>query len=410
MTRTHAAPHRLVRMVGRDPQEANRVATSLELLYDLTIVVAFGVTASEFAEALAGGHTAEGVAGFLIVLFAVCWAWMNSTWFSSAFDTDDWMVRLATMVQMAGVLILTAGVPELFAGFERGWEFHNQTLVLGYVVMRAPLFLLWWRASRDVVSRALSRAARRIAVWIVIIQVLWILLAVYPVPPALTLLAALGLFAVGMAVPYLLARRAGGIPWHPHHMAERYSLLTIISLGEVVVGTATSVGALHADRGWTPEVALVLVAGVSLAMALWWVYFSAPFAALLARRPQRLFRFIYPHTLLFLGVAATGAGLHLVALQAGGGSALGPAGSLVMIIVPAAVFVVTIRAMVAGLRDRGTGGVRAGEALSVVGLSGVAVAATAAGAPLVLGLALAASAPWLAVIASERQGRAEPAP
>ena len=37
--------HRVVRMSGRDPSKPHRVATPLELLFDLTFVVAFGVAA-----------------------------------------------------------------------------------------------------------------------------------------------------------------------------------------------------------------------------------------------------------------------------------------------------------------------------------------------------------------------------
>ena len=48
---------------------------------------------------------------FPIVFFAIWWAWMNFTWFASAYDTDDVAYRLAVFVQMAGVLVFAAGVP-----------------------------------------------------------------------------------------------------------------------------------------------------------------------------------------------------------------------------------------------------------------------------------------------------------
>ena len=44
--------HRLRRMTGRDPHEAHRAATPLELLDDLTLVVAFSLAGSQFAHAL----------------------------------------------------------------------------------------------------------------------------------------------------------------------------------------------------------------------------------------------------------------------------------------------------------------------------------------------------------------------
>ena len=95
--------HRVRRMTGRDPDEQHRVATPLELLFDLTFVVAFGIAANEFAHLLAEDHVGAGLLGFLFATFAVCWAWINFTWFASAYDTDDWVYRLMTMVQMVGV-------------------------------------------------------------------------------------------------------------------------------------------------------------------------------------------------------------------------------------------------------------------------------------------------------------------
>ena len=62
--------HRRRRMTGRDPHEEHRSATPLELLYDLTFVVAFGIAADELAHFLADGHFVSGVFGFCFATFA----------------------------------------------------------------------------------------------------------------------------------------------------------------------------------------------------------------------------------------------------------------------------------------------------------------------------------------------------
>jgi hypothetical protein len=46
--------HRLRVMSGRDPYEQHRTATALELLYDLTFVVAFGVASEQLANRSSG--------------------------------------------------------------------------------------------------------------------------------------------------------------------------------------------------------------------------------------------------------------------------------------------------------------------------------------------------------------------
>ena len=51
--------HGAVRMVGRDPVEAGRAATPLELLFDLTFVIAFGAAANELAHFLAEEHVRD---------------------------------------------------------------------------------------------------------------------------------------------------------------------------------------------------------------------------------------------------------------------------------------------------------------------------------------------------------------
>ena len=95
-------------------------ATPLELLYDLTIVVAFGTAADELAHFVAEGHVGAGVVGFVFATFAVTWAWLNYSWFASAYDTDDWVFRLATMVQMVGVIVLALGLAQMFASIDHG--------------------------------------------------------------------------------------------------------------------------------------------------------------------------------------------------------------------------------------------------------------------------------------------------
>src|SRR5688500_8412200 len=39
------------------------------------------------------------------------WAWVNYTWFASAYDSGDIVFRLLTFVVMSGVLVLAAGTP-----------------------------------------------------------------------------------------------------------------------------------------------------------------------------------------------------------------------------------------------------------------------------------------------------------
>src|SRR4029450_13759043 len=128
--------HHRVRMGGRDPSEGNRTATPLELLFDLTFVIAFGAASNELAHQLAEGHLGTALLGFSFATFGVAWAWINFSWFASACDTADWVFRLATMVQMLGVLIFALGLPDMFASLYEGDIVDNRVMVAGYVGRR----------------------------------------------------------------------------------------------------------------------------------------------------------------------------------------------------------------------------------------------------------------------------------
>ena len=302
--------HRLRVMSGRDPNERHWTATPLELLYDLTFVVAFGVAGEQFAHLLAEGHFAAGLTAFSLAIFAICWAWINFSWFASAYDTDDWAFRLATMVQMVGVIILSLGLPQVFHSIDEGRPVDNSVTVAGYVVMRVAMLFLWWRAARQDPPR--RRACQTYAVTIGVAQIGWVLLLIVADSTVGEFFAwgAL-LLVIEMAGPVIAERRKGGTPWHAHHIAERYGLLTIITLGEGVIGTVASLGAVVESQGWTLDAALVAVAGTGLTFGLWWMYFTVPSAEVLHTHRERGFPWGYGHLLIFGSIAATGAGLHL---------------------------------------------------------------------------------------------------
>src|SRR5262245_40198665 len=139
-------------MPARTIDEPHRVASQLELLFDLTFVVAVAGVTAQLAHSIDDGHALGGILPFLEVFFAIWWAWMNFTWFASSYDNDDVPYRLLTLVQMAGVLVLAAGVP-------RAAEDGDFRLVtIGYITMRLGLVALWLRAGReDPPTRATTR-------------------------------------------------------------------------------------------------------------------------------------------------------------------------------------------------------------------------------------------------------------
>lgn len=332
--------HRVRRMSGRDPDEQHRVATPLELLFDLTFVIAFGIAANEFAHMLAADHVGPGLIAFSFATFAVCWAWINFTWFASAYDTDDWVYRLMTMLQMVGVIVMALGFPPMFASIEHGAHVDNRVMVAGYVVMRIALVGQWLRAAaQDPAHRA---ACLTYVTAVTFAQALWIAAIFVDTSVPTTMAIVVVLIGIETLGPILAEIRRGGTPWHAHHIAERYGLLTIIALGEGVVGTVASLTAAVNAQGWTFDAAFIVVAGIGLTFGMWWTYFLTSHAELLHVRRERSFWFGYFPIVTLGAIVATGAGLHAAAYYIEHHSELSSVATVMSVAVPVGIFVVSV--------------------------------------------------------------------
>ena len=393
--------HGLRLMSGRDPDEQHRVATPLELLYDLTFVVAFGVAGDQFAHLMAEGHFASGLIGFGFAIFAVCWCWMNFSWFASAYDTDDWVFRVATMVQMVGVIVLALGLPQVFHSIDAGHTIDNTVTVAGYVVMRLSMIFLWLRAARQDQPR--RRTCQTYAITIGVAQVGWVVLLLAHTPVAPFFAWGALLILIEMVGPVIAERGKGGTPWHAHHIAERYALLTIITLGEGVIGTVASLGAVVGSQGWNVDAVLVAVAGIGLTFGLWWMYFTVPAGEVLHVYRERVFPWGYGHILIFGSIAATGAGLHVAALYIGHQAHIGATATVMTVAIPVGVFAFALFALYAYL-------VRSGDPFHGVLLAGTAAILALAvllafvGLPMAVCLIVLMLAPLVTVVGYETVG------
>ena len=272
--------HHRRRLSGRDPDEAHRTATPLELLYDLTFVVAFGIAANELAHYVAEGHVWTGIAGFAFASFAVAWAWINYSWFASAYDTDDWVLRLATMVQMVGVIVLALGLEQVFASIDAGDALDNGVMVAGYVVMRVPMVFLWARAARarsgpppgggdlhlDDLGRAglLGRARDRRSADRDDVRVR----------------ARAHRGRDGRPADRAVPKGRDALACRPHRGALRPARDHHAGRGDHRHRRVDQRGRAR-PSGWTVDAAVVAFAGVGLTFAAWWTYFAIPWAEVL---------------------------------------------------------------------------------------------------------------------------------
>jgi low temperature requirement protein LtrA len=396
-----ALQHAVRRMTGRDPHERGRASTPLELLFDLTFVIAFGTAADELAHALVEDHVGEGVVAFVFATFAVSWAWINFSWFASAFDTDDRVYRLTTMVQMVGVVVFALGLPAFFASVVHHEAVDATNMIVGYVVMRVAMLAQWARAAQQDPERRAT--CRSMVVSLLVTQLLWVLMLVPELHLGAWLPVALVLVALEMAGPAYAESRLGGTPWHGHHIAERYGLMVIIALGEGLLGTTAALQPLI-EEGWTVEVAVLALAGVALVFGLWWTYFVLPHGELVSAYRSRSFAWGYGQMVVFGAIVAVGAGLHAAAYYLEDRhTELSATGTVLSVAVPIAAYVAALYVLYAVLTrslDPFHWLLVAGSAVVVL----VAVGLSVAGLSMVWCLAVLALTPWVTVVGYETVG------
>ena len=292
-------------LLARDPHEAHRASTPLELLFDLVTVIAVAAVTGGLHHAIAEGHGLAMLPNFVFLFLAIWWAWVNFTWLASAFGREDTLYRLLVLVLLGGALLFAGGVPSIFEtlSFRYG--------LLGWTVMRVATVGLWLRAARG--GPRYRRTALVYAVGISIAQVCWALLS-FLVAPSTGWFYVFGMacFLVEWTVP-VVAERHVRTPWHHHHIAERYGLLTIIVLGELLLSVARAFGRMYEAGTPTAAFATSAVSGLVVVFVLFWLYFAdeAP------RRTnaqgevplRHVFAWGYGHVFFYGAVAALGAGL-----------------------------------------------------------------------------------------------------
>ncbi|HEX2576450.1 MAG TPA: low temperature requirement protein A [Aquihabitans sp.] len=242
-----ARPHHLA------PEErVHESVRPLELYFDLVFVLGF----TQCTALMVARPTWDGIGHGVLVLAVLWWAWVGYSWLTSVIEPEEGVVRLALIAAMAGLLVVALCVPGAF-------DDDGRTFAIAYGVVRAVhigLFVLASRGGpglrRSVVTHAATTAAAVIllfgasfatdwgqeAVWVLAILVDWI----------------------GPAV-------LGIDGWRlvPAHFTERYNLVIILALGESIVALGAG-----AERELTAGVLVAAVLGVSVASALWWIYFD----------------------------------------------------------------------------------------------------------------------------------------
>jgi low temperature requirement protein LtrA len=282
----------------------------LELFFDLIFVVVISRLAHHLAVHL---HMLD-VVKFVVQFVAVFWVWNAFTYYTERFESDGMENRLFTflaMVPVAGLAIFAdEGLGATYVGF-----------ALAYLVARTVNQATWARAARHVPAfrpTAIRFLCGHLVVTAIILgsfaaqgSTRWVLFAVAVV--------------LDIATPYFTTAQQAVLPkLSTSKFPERFGQLTMIVLGEAVVGVIVGLSGLaeHGQLGGS-GIGIGLL-GLAVGFALWWLYFD--FVA--RRTPRPLFitalGWVYLHLLTLTAITVTGAGISVVITDAAAGSLSNP--------------------------------------------------------------------------------------
>lgn len=311
-------PHSRSLLRSRGSHDSGKVGM-IELFFDLVFV--FAVT--QLSHSLLAHLTLEGALQATLMLVAVWWVWIFTSWVTNWLDPDRIPVRIGLFVLMLAGLLLSVSIPKAFT--ERGLLFAG-----AYVFMQVGRTVFGYWAVRNE-SRNLARNFLRILVWMLFSGLFWMgggllegqqRLACWSLALAIELISpSLFFWVPGLGRSTLADWNVEG-----NHMAERCGLFVIIALGESLLVT----GATFAELPFSAEGLAAFLVAVLGSIALWWIYFDsgaerAHHRIAQASDPGRQARlaYTYLHVLIIAGVIVSAVADELVLVHPGHASTAG---------------------------------------------------------------------------------------
>ncbi len=268
-------------------------ASWLELFYDVAfvaLVAQLTYLASEYH------HTLTDFLNIATIAYAVFIAWWATTANRNLQPVESTYDKLFIQLQMVGAFAMSLTMAPVFEG-----------QYFGFFATLAALRLL--QSGMIIKMYALHPETRpttyNILEGFFVGSALWALSAVLPAP--YHFVAAFMALAVDVLVP--LTRGKGNTKRYlnVHHLQERLGLFLMLVIGEsmIVVALASSAApGLFANGS-------IVVSGIGLMIALWWLYFDYS-DRYSGTRPRHLFAFLHAHGLLYVSIVLVSVGYKMM--------------------------------------------------------------------------------------------------
>lgn len=249
-------------------RSAESTATTIELFFDLVFVFAL----TQVTAFMAKDPGAERLTQGMLVLGLLWWCWVGYAWLGNVVKADEGAARLATLTAMGAMFVIALAIPEAFDDSPGGIS-APYAIAVGYFVLRAVHIGTFWAfaAGDPGLRRQLVRFSASM------LGATGLLLAA----AAASGTTRTWLWVGVLAADYLGTLLGGAAGWRlpaARHFAERHGLIVIVALGESIVAIGVGVS----DRPFSGAIVSASLLGLTLTMALWWLYFDT--SALLTER------------------------------------------------------------------------------------------------------------------------------
>lgn len=299
---------------ARTREEPPEVST-LELFFDLVFVFGF----IQVVEYMSYNLTWVGMTRGIALLGALWWAWVTYSWLTDAIPAEEILAeRLVILTAATGMFVVAVTVPGAF---------DEHALIFGgaYFVVRVLHVGLYTLSTDPETQQAIRRLAPG-----------------FLGGPALLIVAGFcdgivqgGLWAVALAIDYSAPYIRGneGFTIYAQHFVERYRLIVIIALGEILIKMGFS--ATELSLGSRQILGIVL--GMGFVITLWWLYFDYLVSAAECRLAntegseralRALISYSYVHFFLVGGIVFSALGIQAAIANLGSPLELIPATAL----------------------------------------------------------------------------------
>ena len=275
-----------------------------ELFFDLVFVFAL----IQLAHKLASDFSATAVIEAVLLILAIWWVWIHTTWVTNLLDTEKEPVRLLLFSLMFAGILLAIALPEAFG--DQGLVFA--AIYSGMQICRSAFTLYAFRHA----DRRSFLTFLRITIWMLLSSAFWLSGGLMEIEGrlllwTLALLVEYASPALRYYVPFLGKSPDETLDISGAHMAERCALFVIICLGETILTTGR-----NATEHMTDDMTFAVFCSAFLSTGfMWWIYFHhgqerAASKAEATSRPETLALnlFTYGHLPVVAGIILTAVG------------------------------------------------------------------------------------------------------